>query len=270
MGHLYPGGLGASTGDALVTSSGLHLTDGLFVRYVDSATGNDSATGLNREQPLATLAAAVSAASAGDIIVLMDGHAETLTSQQNVATQLIIVGEGSSSGKPTVKLTMNASSAATLYVTADGTEIRNIWFEEHAQANDQSHLNVAAASCKIQGCYFEGDENSNAELLYLGSGCNDTMIRNCTMVSTATSVTDPPENAFRAGAAISDLDIDGLTIDGGTVGWDTGHGYDETAAVTRLRAMNVSLLRGSSARLNASTTGYFQVGTKTGSARVEI
>lgn len=268
--YVYPDGLGGSSGDSLATAGGLHITDGLGVYFVDSATGNDSNAGTDRAQPKATLASAITAASDDEFIVLLDGHAETLTAEQAIAERLTIIGEGSSGGKPTVKFTMNSATAQMFNVTGTNVEFRNIFFEEQSQANSGSLISVNAGRFAMIGCYLEADGNSDAECVLLTGSAEEFWLESCTFVSTGTSVTDVPENAVRVSGAVADCTIRDCIFDGGTYGWESGRAYDETAAVTRLRATGISLLRGASMRINASTVGYVQAGTRTGGARVEI
>lgn len=272
---VHSSGLGGSGGDSLVSGSGaLYMlgTDDKTVWFVDSATGNDSNDGKTRLTPFATLGAAVSAvATTSDIVVLMSGHTETVTSAESISTDgTIIVGEGSSSGKPTVKLTMNSSSADVFTVSATACQIRNIWFEEQSQANSGDAISVQGADgLKIIGCYFEADENSNGACVrFESSASDDVLIKDCTFASTATDSTDGPQYGVYVNvASCLRPRLDGCVFDGGTVGW-AQEAYYENQSVSDLSMESISLLRSSNIRLKDATDGYIQVSTLTGSSRV--
>ena len=126
MSNFLQNGCGESTGDELCTSRPLLLPTSNSVWYVNSATGTDavSPAGKNREKPLATLAQAITNAQANDIIVLMDGHAESTTSFMTLSTAGVkIVGAGSSGGIPTVTFTFGTGGGISL--DGAGNEIRN-------------------------------------------------------------------------------------------------------------------------------------------------
>ncbi len=70
--------------------------------------------------------------------------------------------------------------------------------------------------------------------------------------------------------ALADLDLDGLILSAGVVGFSNYFALDASAgAVTRLRAINCSLLLGADVKLHASSTGRFNAGTVTGGSRIE-
>src|SRR5688572_8640882 len=93
----FPSGIGASTGDSLLTAANLHITGDVW--YVDSATGVDGASlGKQRLAPLDTLAQAVTNASDGDAIVFLAGHTETLTAVQTISKKLLLASEGAGIG----------------------------------------------------------------------------------------------------------------------------------------------------------------------------
>jgi len=89
-----------------------------------------------------------------------------------------------------------------------------------------------------------------------------------TVISTATAPSDQPESAIKVTNAITDLWINNLTINGGSSGWANPYAFNGAAAVTVFRALQVSLLNDSDVTLATGTTGWIQVGTTSGSARV--
>ena len=69
--------------------------------YLSSVIGDDSNAGTERLRPFATLAATITAASDGDMVIVAADHAETLTAVQTIGKKLTIVAEGASGGNPT-------------------------------------------------------------------------------------------------------------------------------------------------------------------------
>ena len=114
------------------------------------------------------------------------------------------------------------------------------------------------------------DANDNAAGLQLNTGAGDIFLRNCTLISTqaanaSPASNDPPSIGLEVTAAMSDLRLEGCVFDGGTIGFADPYALKASAAaVTRLRGVNMSFLRGADYTLNSSTTGYINVQTSTG------
>lgn len=264
--RVHPGGLGETLGDDLLTGGPLIVAAEVWWVHHD---GDDANDGREKLAPLATLAQAISNATSGDIIVCLDGHAETLTAPVVISKRLIIAGAGQSSSKPTVKFTPNMASDSMFEATVAGVELRNLWIEENLQANDEARIDVTAARFRMIGCYVEcnGFDDNNALLLAATSG--DYQILNTTFVSTATAASALPAQAVYVSTAAVRLLMKGVVFDGGTVGFVDGYAYEEAAAVTLLEAEAVSLLRGADMRVHDDTVGYVQTTTASRSPRVD-
>lgn len=269
MANLYPNGAGGSLGDSWATCKPLYASGAVW--YVQSTTGTDAATpaGRNREKPLATLAQAITNASANDVIVLLSAHTETRVAVITVSKALTIVGEGLSAGLPTV--TFVCGYVGNLFtITAGNVELRNIKIPTSSVANSSTRITCNQTDFVMDGCYVECGANDTATALTLASGADRCRLRNTTFISTATLTTAQPESAIKTSAAVADLELDGLVLSAGTVGFSNYFALDaSTAAVTRLRGLNVSLLLGADVNLHASTTGRLNTQTVTGSARVQ-
>ena len=267
---LHPNGAGDSLGDAVVTQKPLYVSGNIW--YVHNSTGTDAASpaGQNRNKPLATLAQAVTNAANDDIIVLMDGHTETVTAVQTVNKRLVIAGAGLSSGKPTAKLTVNAAAASLLSFTAEYCQLRNVWIEENAMANSSPKINVAANHFRMVGCYVEANGNDDATCLQLNTGATYCSLESTTFVSTSTSSASQPESAIKtAGSGVTQLEMQDVTLDGGTVGWSNRYALDdESALLTRIKAHGLSLLNGSNCSFS-DAVGWVSLGTVTGGSVVE-
>lgn len=266
MPYQLPNGIGAALGDSLVLAKPLALSGDVW--FVSSATGNNANNGRDEAKPLATIGQAYTNAAANDIIVLLSGHAETLTGALNLAKAgLVIVGTGLSGGLPTVKLTMNAAAASMLTPSAVGVQLRNIWFRPNLQANFSPRIAVGAAGFRMIGCYAECDQYDSGSVLNLNAGADSARIVNSTFISTATVTA--PESAIKTAAALADLELNGVTIDAGTLGFSNIYAMDATnAAVTRLRGESITLSRGADVALHASTTGFFNAQSVNGSSRI--
>lgn len=264
---MYSNGIGESTGDTLATCEPLYTSGDIW--YVKSSTGVDAASPRGRDatRPLATIAQAHTNAANGDIIVLLDGHTETV-SALTVSKNVIFVGSGSSSSLPTVKLTPAAADAVVFTISAAGVQFRNVWFEERTATSTYPVISVAAANFKMIGCYCQLGAY-DADTVRFESGGDSARIESTTFVSTATALTAQPTSACRVVAAVSDFEMDGVVFDGGAYGFALPGAFDSTnSAITRLRAQSISLLRGADMSINGSTTGWVNTQTVTGSSRL--
>ena len=263
-------GIGESTGDTLATAEPL-ITSGA-IWYVRSTTGVDAATprGLSSTEPLATLGQAVTNASNGDTIVLLDGHTETVgTTGVTISKNLVIVASGSSSGLPTVKLTPFAEDASMLTISGAAVQLRNIWIEERTVASTTNPtIAVTGANFQMIGCYCQLGSLDYASL-GLGSGADRARIVNTTFISTATALTAQPITAMVVSAAITDLDMDGVVFSNGSHGFSSAYAFTASAAaITRLRAQSLSMLLSANATIHTSTIGHVNVQTSTGNGHV--
>ena len=261
-----PNGIGADLGDALATAEPLLVNGDVW--YVDSSNGDDTYDGRDRIKPFATLGQAVTDSSAGDIIVLKDGHAETLTAAIAVNKNLTIVGAGQSDGKPTVKLTNNQAAGEMLTITGSYVQVLNIWFEEQAKTCSEAKISADCTHFRMRGCYLECDGNSGDSALKLAGTVVE--IRNTTIISTATALTAQPLAAVLVTGALGSLITDGFVVDGGTVGWSRYHGIDISAAtITMMYLEGLSLLRGTDLKALEASGGYINAATVSGGARID-
>lgn len=99
------------------------------VFFVNSTTGSNDNNGTDTSTPKATIQGAISACTAnkGDVIIVMPGHTEAITSTSLTLSKagVSIVGVGSGSAKPT--LTFGATDSA-INVTAANCTIQNFRF----------------------------------------------------------------------------------------------------------------------------------------------
>lgn len=269
--NTYPNGIGASLGPQVALNKPFFCSGNVW--YVDSQTGTDAASpaGRNREKPLATLGQANTNAATDDFIVLLSGHSETLTGALTISKRLTIIGEGTASGKPTVKFTNNQAAGSLFTNTGHALRLYNIWFEENAQTNTAALITVAAMQdFAMNGCYVELGSNDTGFAVVLTDSTFVTF-RDTTFISTATSGTQP-KGAIQfatSGGNPTSIRMDGLTLDAGTIGFSNHFAVDGSAvAVLRLFADNVNLLHGADMTFNSLTIGYLSLGTLTGGSKV--
>lgn len=275
MANHYSNGIGGTTGDSLVLRAPLVASGTIW--YVDSSTGDASYPGTDRKFPLATLGAAVTASSAGDIIVLLGTHAETTTAVITLSKRLTIVGEGSSSGVPTATLTHNHASADMISVEVDGCQLKNIKIDAPSQATTG---NMIAILTNIDGTILDNihidvDQNSDAYAIDMAATANCTYFTGCKFVSTETDATstNKPFPPVGLSGNLSFLRMDSCIFDGGTVGFEDGSSQNrafEGSAndVTGIHVEALTLLRGADFAVGSSTVGYINVATATGSSKV--
>jgi hypothetical protein len=268
---VFPNGLGESSADSIAVNAPFYTTGNVW--YVNATTGTDAASpaGQNRMNPLATIGQAYTNSASGDVIVLMDGHTQTLTAKLTVAKRLLIVGGGQSDGKPTVKLTLNAAADNLLEFTVAGCELRNVWIEENAQTNTVPRVSIEGHRFRMRNCYVECGATDTGAGVYVEAGVNTAEIESCTFVSTATSRSAQPLSALQVGGSVTDLVIRECTFDGGTVGFSRYHAIDGGGGiVTALNMENVTFLRGADAAFVQSTTGWVAGVTSTESALISF
>lgn len=126
----FPRGL-SSFGVPVMGGNTVPTTTGNYW-FVSSTTGSNGNTGKSSNQAFATLAQASSAATAsnGDVIILLPGHAETITGAAAITLSkagLYIVGLGNGANRPT--FTWSTSTAAQVIVSGANITFDNVRFD---------------------------------------------------------------------------------------------------------------------------------------------
>lgn len=270
----WPKGFGESLGDETLTCYPLVQDAPRY--YVNSATGSDSYDGHGPELPMATLAHAVSVAnvdgSAGQFIILMDGHTETITATINCTPNGInIVGAGSSGGIPTVTLTGNAAAANYIKLSGNSGRIGNIKFATNLQNNSLAIVDMASNGCIVSGCYFTLTSTDVYAGVRFSASSDYSRVEDCTFISGATSIATRPTAGVRiaSGASISGPVVTDCVFDGGTNGFTT-YGFYDQGTMSPFRIMRLSMLRGADVHLSDTTGGgYINAGTASSSAYID-
>ncbi len=125
--------------------------------WVHSGTGTDAAGyGQNPDAPLATIDYAVGLCTAnkGDVIVVMPGHAETVSAAGGLdldVAGITIIGVGNGTLQPTV--TLDTDAAADVDVDAANITVENIHFRANF-ADIVAAIDVNATDFTLRRCRF--------------------------------------------------------------------------------------------------------------------
>jgi|TARA_Y100000310_G_scaffold309531_1_gene353715 hypothetical protein len=166
------------------------------VKNTGQGTGDDfyvhhtgSGDGFNPDQPVSGIDAAIAlcAASKGDTIHVMEGHAETLSGAAAIACDvagITIQGHGRGTDRPQITLD---NTAATITVTAANVTIRNIHFLNGVDALVVG-IPVTAAHCLIEDCLFDDPSTLNTlHWITLSAAADYFELVNCENAGTDTA-----------------------------------------------------------------------------------
>jgi hypothetical protein len=155
-----------------------------FVDSVSGVAGND---GLGWATALATIAAAVAKAVAGDTILLKGSFSEAVTV---AVAGVSILGAGTEPSEATWTLVADPSGAC-LTITAASCVVRNIKFRPPAYASSGTPKAISlsgAHQAEITDCLFQGRAGSHAAIYTDGNNANVLVARNRFLyLNTATS-----------------------------------------------------------------------------------
>jgi len=126
------------------------------IYYVDSVSGTAANTGESSTEALITIDAAMNkcTASKGDIIYVMPGHTETISTAGGLTCDVVgvtIIGLGRGTDRPQITL---SATDSTVIVSAANVVIRNIQFINDVDALVVG-IPVTAAHCLIADCLFD-------------------------------------------------------------------------------------------------------------------
>lgn len=144
-----------------------YLGTAFFVCNRTNANGSNGNSGLSPSQPLATLAKALTlvTASADDVIFVMPGHAENISSAGIVTCSTAgcsIVGLGAGRLRPTFTWT---ATDGTWLVSAANVAIENCVFIGEGIDAVVTMFGITASDCSITECEFQIGKTSFVPLL---------------------------------------------------------------------------------------------------------
>jgi hypothetical protein len=149
-------------------SYGAPMGNVFFVNSASSKAADTAGSGYSPEAPFATLAFAITQATASndDVIVLLPGHSETLTAAGAVTVSkagLRIVGLGTGRVRPVINYT--TSTAASFDITAANVRVENVVFKPLGIDAVVAAVNVSAADAQFINCEFELANATNQAVL---------------------------------------------------------------------------------------------------------
>lgn len=173
------------TGNPYVTSGYEfeHLASG-NVFFVHSG-GTSTGPGYSPESAYSTIDAAIGActASNGDVIVVLEDHAESITGAAGIALDVAgvkILGLGEGRRRPII--TFTTATGASFDISAAGCVVQNLVLVNGIDAQT-AMVNVTAADCVIQDCEFMLGDSSTQAALGILTDANGTrlIVRRCLM-----------------------------------------------------------------------------------------
>jgi hypothetical protein len=205
------------------------LTTGT-VYFVDSNHGASTNAGTTPDAPLDSLSSALSVATAnaGDVILFMPGHAETLVANTEITIEGLTL-RSLGNGDNRAVFTFGTATTANIEIKADNVTIDNLIFKNDID-NQASVIESIKAYTVIQNCeFYEGSSKQFLEgILFSNADCDHCKVLNCRFIQ----ATDGGDNAITLGAALDDCEIGGCYIHGD---WDDAGIHNPTGNVaTRL------------------------------------
>lgn len=170
----FPHGISSFGIPVIGSGTQIPATTGKYF-FVDSNTGSDSNPGTDPEQPLATLDGALTKCrdSKMDVIVLMPGHAETITGAGGITLDKIgvyIVGLGTYDLRP--RFLMDGANTVTCLVTAANVTVENVVFAA-GHADIAVFGTVTAKGCCFKYCKWEDNIATEDFVIGLNVGSTD-------------------------------------------------------------------------------------------------
>lgn len=145
--------------------------------FVDSGVAT-AGNGLSPEAAVATIDAAINLATAsnGDIIVVMEGHAESITGAAGIAADvagITIVGLGRGRNRPVI--TFTTANGASFDISAANVHVENLVLV-NGKDGQTAMVNVSAANVTIKNCEIQtGDASTQAVLGILTTAAADRL-----------------------------------------------------------------------------------------------
>lgn len=258
------------------------------VFYVDSNTGSDGNSGQTPERPCATIDYVISykcTANKGDMILVMPGHAETVSSATGLVMDVAgvqVIGMGQGSLMP--KITLDTAAAATISITAANCTFANMHLHSDYTGGLTAGITLGASAdgCILDGIYFTEAANTKEYLLGISitADCDDVTIRNCRYIGidggsttsfvSAAGGTDRlvfKDNFFRGDASAAAIKLDNaassdiLIENNRIINIDTGAGLGIAThnSSTGMMAHNLVLnLKDTVAPVSGTGMGYFE------------
>ena len=193
--------------------------------YVDSVTGSNSDTGTSPVTAVATIDYAIGLCTAnnGDVILVLQGHAETVTAAITCdVAGVTIIGLGEGNQRPVIT---GSGTIDAITVTAAGVVLENLRFAAPAVDAQTAHVNVAAAGCVLRDLKMIGSAGSEnvVDMITIATGGDDCLIEGVRMYNvTVDCVSGIDIEAAIARAEIRNCLIEGAFSTGALIDSATG------------------------------------------------
>lgn len=186
----FPNGI-SSFGMPVLPGAGVIPPTTGSVFFVYSGTGNNLNDGKTPASPLATITKAISlcTANAGDLIICMPGHAESISGAAAIAVNVAgisIIGLGNKNLRPAITL---HTTATTIAISAANVTLYNLQILTDVDAVVKC-FNITAAGCTLDTIDFvETAACAALQFVLTSTAADDLTIQNCTWEQTATAAT---------------------------------------------------------------------------------
>lgn len=184
-----------------------------YVQSTQSDARDQSGTGKSPQTPFATIDYAIGQCTAnnGDVIVVMPGHAETISAAAGInmdVAGVTIIGQGEGAARPTITL---SAVASTFVMGAASCHIYNLLFKVTDDATIVIDIN--AADCTVEACELRyGTSKEFVTGIDINGGaanaCDRTTIKDCIIQSPVAG----SANGIELGEVADRVVITGCTI----------------------------------------------------------
>lgn len=149
--------------------------------YVDSVNGSSGYTGKTQSRAKATIDQAINVASAGDTIIVLAGHSESISAAGGIAVDvagLTFVGLGSGSRKP--QITWDTADTATMTISAANQTFINFDFIA-GFADITAMIPITASNVTFADCTFKesGTDLNFVDCITIATGLEGFGFYNC-------------------------------------------------------------------------------------------
>ena len=169
------------------------------VFYVDSNNGSDTNSGISATKAYATVDKAIGKATANndDLIVLLPGHAENLSSAtifQVDKAGLTFLGLGEGSRIPTFSST---AVGGTVNIDSADCSIKNIRLTANFATGSTNAIDLDANYCTLDGVQCRDTSAANEWLVHINvvAAATDLLVKNCSFIGLAGTMSSSIEFA---------------------------------------------------------------------------
>jgi hypothetical protein len=209
----FPGGL-TSFGVPLIGSGfAIPATTGKYF-FVDSNTGSNSNSGLDKDHPVATLAYAITLTTAAksDVIVCMPGHAETISTTVTPVAGNVIVGLGFGRNRPV--FTASTGAIDTFTISAANVTLQNIVIVG-AASGCTALVECSAADLRLIAVELQGAAAPTTLVTFSNAAAVRPVFENCIIrAANGTAIVISPEVT---GTCCEDMRITNMYVHGSSV-----------------------------------------------------